>query len=211
MSGRSNLAHRALAACAVAATLVVPFAAGCSNSISGTAQPALDNAVSTTSSPESSSDSEPTSTRTPRSTTSTAPTGGTTSFEAEIGDCVTLGGTTTDAEIDKASCGSRAANYKVIGKVAKRSECVTDADSYYAETVNGVEQGALCLDIDWVVGGCMDVGGEDPKRVDCTEATIDGVKVLSIEKDADDANACGDGGSGYVYPERRFVVCVEEL
>ncbi|WP_280468713.1 LppU family putative lipoprotein [Nocardia cyriacigeorgica] len=210
MSGRSTLAHRALAACAVAAALVVPFAAGCSTTISGTAQPALDNAVSSTNSPGSSG-SEPTSTRTPRSTTSAAPTGGNTEFEAEIGDCVTLGGTTTAAEINKASCGSRAANYKVIGKVASRSECVSDADSYYAETADGIDQGALCLDIDWVVGGCMDVGGEDPKRVDCTEPTIDGVKVLSIEQNADDANACGDGGSGYVYPERRFVVCVEQL
>lgn len=210
MSGRSTFAHRALAAGAVAAALV-PFAAGCSTTVTGTAQPALDNAISPTSSAESTSDSEPTSTRSPRTTTSTVPTGGNTSFDAEIGDCVTLGGTTTDAEIDRASCGSRAANYKVIGKVAKRSECVSDADSYYAETVNGVEQGALCLDIDWVVGGCMDVGGEDPKRVDCTEPAVDGVKVLSIEQDADSADACGAGGSGYVYPERRFVVCVEEL
>jgi hypothetical protein len=150
-------------------------------------------------------------------TTTSAPTtteAGAVGFEAEVGDCILLGGTTTDASIEEASCGSGASNYRVIGKAATSTECVSDADNYYAESRNGIEMGALCLDIDWVVGGCMDVGTgtTGPERIDCTDTTAtDGVKVLAIEQNADDVSACGAGSSGYVYPERRFVVCVDEL
>ncbi|WP_431971422.1 LppU family putative lipoprotein [Nocardia sp. bgisy134] len=181
----------------------------CSSTISGTAQPAVDSgtidAVNTstpkTSAPRSSA--RPTSGR-------PTPTGGNTDFEASIGDCVTLGGTTTNATIAKASCGSRASNYKVIGKTPTSSGCPADRDNYYAETINGVQQGALCLDIDWVVGGCMDVGGDDPKRIDCTERGTQGVRVTNIKTGATDASVC-DSGIGFEYSERRFVVCVEEL
>lgn len=201
----------AIAGAAVAAGLAV---AGCSSTIEGRAQPVMEtgtvDAVDVTGTPGSG--------ETSRTTTSSAPTttaeGGDVSFDAEIGDCVTLGGTTTDASIEEASCGSNESNYKVIGKAEQSSQCVGDADNYYAESRNGIEMGALCLDIDWVVGGCMDVGGgtTGPERIDCTETSAaDGVKVVAIEQDAADVNACGAGSSGYVYPERRFVVCVDEL
>ncbi|MCP2276686.1 hypothetical protein ACFYT3_28480 [Nocardia amikacinitolerans] len=194
----------ALGTAATALTLVA-----CSSTIDGTAQPALDSgtvdAVNTstpkTSAPKSSG--RPTSGR-------PTPTGGSTDFEASIGDCVTLGGTTTNATIAKASCGSRASNYKVIGKTETSSACPSDRDNYYAETINGVQQGALCLDIDWVVGGCMDVGGDDPKRIDCTERGTQGVRVTSIEQGVSDSGACATG-IGFEYGERDFVVCVEEL
>lgn len=201
----------AIAGAAVAAGLAV---AGCSSTIEGRAQPVMEtgtvDAVDVTGTPGSG--------ETSRTTTSSAPTttpeGGDVSFDAEIGDCVTLGGTTTDASIEEASCGSNESNYKVIGKAEQSSQCVGDADNYYAESRNGIEMGALCLDIDWVVGGCMDVGGgtTGPERIDCTETSAaDGVKVVAIEQGATDVNACGAGSSGYVYPERRFVVCVDEL
>ncbi|MEV0706724.1 hypothetical protein AB0I48_04085 [Nocardia aurea] len=193
---------------AVAALALV---VGCSSTIDGTAQPAIDggtiDAVTTstpkTSSPRSSS--RPTSGR-PTTTTR----GGNTDFEASIGDCVTLGGTQSHATISKASCGSRSANYKVIGKAPTSSACIGDRDNYYAETLNGVQQGALCLDIDWVVGGCMDVGGDDPKRIDCSERATQAVRVVNIQQGASDAAACSTG-TGFTYEERQFVVCVEEL
>ncbi|MEU7629939.1 hypothetical protein AB0C34_08125 [Nocardia sp. NPDC049220] len=199
----------AFAGLAVASGLAV---VGCSSTISGTAQPAVNNgtidAVSVTSTPKPSSGKPAPSTSKPAPTSKD---GGKTDFEANVGDCVTLGGTTTDATIDKASCGSRVANYKVVEKKSKSSQCISDTDNYYAETINGIEQGALCLDIDWVVGGCMDVGGEDPKRVDCTgSAPAKGVKVVKIQQNADDVSVCGSG-TGYVYDKRRFVVCVQEL
>ncbi|WP_328389589.1 LppU family putative lipoprotein [Nocardia sp. NBC_00416] len=201
----------AVAGAAVAAGLVV---AGCSSTIEGRAQPVMEtgtvNAVDVTGSPDTSEKSPTTTSSAPTTTT----TGGDVSFDAEIGACVALGGTTTDASIEEASCGSNESNYKVIGKAEQSTQCVSDADNYYAESRNGIEMGALCLDIDWVIGGCMDVGGgaTGPERIDCTATSAaDGVKVVAIEENAEDVSACGSGSSGYVYPERRFVVCVEEL
>ncbi|WP_442790611.1 LppU family putative lipoprotein [Nocardia sp. NBC_01329] len=197
----------AIAGAAVAAGLAV---AGCSSTIEGRAQPVLEtgtvDAVDVTGTPGSGT--------TTSSAPTTTPEGGDVGFDAEVGECVTLGGTTTDASIEEASCGSNESNYKVIGKAEQSTQCISDADNYYAESRNGIEMGALCLDIDWVVGGCMDVGGgtTGPERIDCTETSAaDGVKVVAIEQSATDVNACGSGNSGYVYPERRFVVCVEEL
>ncbi|ONM49176.1 LppU family putative lipoprotein [Nocardia donostiensis] len=205
MSGRWTSSRVGIGLAAVAAAAVFSLT-GCSSSIEGTAQPQLDSGAGTSETNDSDSGSTTTSTS-PLSTDE----GGDIDFEAEIGDCVTLGGTTNDATIEQASCGSQASNYKVIGKAEKSYECVSDSDNYYAETINGLEQGALCLDIDWVVGTCMDMGGDDPERIDCGATATEGIKVLSIEQNADDVNACGAGSSGYVYDERRFVVCVEEL
>ncbi|MFC8043796.1 hypothetical protein [Nocardia sp. NPDC057353] len=183
---------------------------GCSSTVTGTAQPEIGNgtidAVSTTSTPKPSG-SKPSS---GKPTPSNSNNGGDIDFDAAIGDCVTLGGTINDATIAKASCGSRASNYKVIGKAPTSTACVGDRDNYYAETLNNVETGALCLDIDWVVGGCMDVGGDDPKRIDCTESAIEGIRVVNIVQGTDDVGAC-DTSSGFKYSERRFVVCVEDL
>jgi hypothetical protein len=209
VSGQLHTGRLAVAAIAAVAAVAAIFVAGCASTISGTAQPAMNNgtvdAISTTSTPKTSS-SKPTSSK-------PAPTsagGGSTDFEANVGDCVNLGGTVADATIAKASCGSRSSNYKVIGKAPTNTSCVSDRDNYYAETLNGIEQGALCLDIDWVVGGCMDVGGEDPKRIDCTERGTQRVKVTNIQQGADDAGAC-TSGTGFTYPSRHFVVCVQEL
>ncbi|KAA8890522.1 hypothetical protein F3087_04405 [Nocardia colli] len=206
MSGQLTWGRVAFASFVAAAALAL---VGCSSTVSGHAQPAVDNgtinAVSITSTPKPSSGRPTTSKPTPTSK------GGNTDFQANEGDCVTLGGTTSNATITKASCGSRAANYKVIGKAPKSTQCVGDADNYYAETLNGIEQGAYCLDIDWVVGGCMDVGGDDPKRIDCTGAApVKGVKVVKRVDGADDVNVCGSG-TGYVYEQRHFVVCVQEI
>lgn len=198
----------------MAAAIVV---AGCSSTIEGRALPATEtgtvDAVDVTTTPDTGDRTTTTTTTTAAPTTETDE-DGIAGFDAEVGDCVLLGGSTTDADIEEASCGTATSNYRVIGKAARSSDCVGDADNYYAESRNGIETGALCLDIDWVIGGCMDVGSGStgPERIDCTETTaVDGVKVVAIEENADDVNACGAGSSGYVYSERRFVVCVEEL
>ncbi|MGW4364843.1 LppU family putative lipoprotein [Nocardia takedensis] len=209
MSRHQLFGRVALVVGAAAATLALVV--GCSATIDGTAQPALENGTidavttSTPKTPPRPSSGRPTTTR-PTTTTR----GGNTDFQASVGDCVTLGGTTNDATITKASCGSRASNYKVIGKATTSTGCVGDRDNYYAETLNGVEQGALCLDIDWVVGGCMDVGGDDPKRIDCSERGVQPIRVTNIAQGTSDPGSCGSG-TGFTYEERQFVVCVEEL
>ncbi|MGW0177652.1 LppU family putative lipoprotein [Rhodococcus sp. NPDC003322] len=138
--------------------------------------------------------------------------GGRTDFRAEVGDCVQLGGTVDAAEIDKATCGSADSNYKVIGKASKNAQCPSDADQVYYETFGSIEQGALCLDIDWVVGGCMSVpdGDEEPFRVECTDPTASSVeRVTEIVEGVTDVERCSEGG--FTHPEREFTVCTETV
>lgn len=212
-------AHRARGGALLFALLaaVALLVLGCSSDVSGTAQPASDASVvdatprstaasPTSKSPTTSRGASPTTTKKPK----TGDNGGDVKFEVEIGQCVRLGGTTNDAEIDHAACGSKDSNYKVIGKAPTSAQCVSDADSYYYETVNGVEQGALCLDVDWVVGGCMDISGDDPLRIDCTAKTTDGVRVVEILTGTSDVNNCSSP-TGFTHDERNFVVCTESL
>ncbi|MVU79900.1 hypothetical protein GPX89_21980 [Nocardia sp. ET3-3] len=138
--------------------------------------------------------------------------GGHTDFHADIGDCVKLGGTTTDATIDKATCGSQDANYKVTGKVPKNAQCGKGSDQVYYETLNGVETGALCLTVDWVVGDCMEMGTDVAHRIPCTtRGANDGVQVLSILQNATSVDDCPGDSQGYVYDDRQVVVCVNTL
>ena len=78
------------------------------------------------------------------------------------------------------------------------------------DSLDDAEQGALCLDIDWVVGGCMDLAGDDPHRMDCGATSSKGVKVSEIQQGVNDVESCPTDG-GYIYKDRRFVVCTEEL
>ncbi|MEV0078898.1 hypothetical protein AB0H58_21065 [Nocardia neocaledoniensis] len=193
---------------AVAITVTAFVATGCGGTIDGHAQPAIDVVPATSTGSPTTKPGKPTTSK-PAPTSSK---GGDTDFQANIGDCVSLGGTVTDATIEKASCGSRSSNYKVIGKAKTSSGCISDRDNYYAETLNGIETGALCLDIDWVVGGCMDVGGDEPKRIECGESGSEPVKVITIKNDTDSVDSCPDAAdSGFKYEERRVVVCVESL
>ncbi|WP_067695410.1 LppU family putative lipoprotein [Nocardia jejuensis] len=200
-------ARIALPAISAAALLL----AGCGATIDGKPQAAPGAQVSTTSKPPSNTTSAKPSGK-PGATTTRPDKGGDTDFQASIGDCVKLGGTSDDATIAKATCGSQSSNYKVIGKAKTNAQCPTDADQAYYETLAGVETGAICLDIDWVVNDCLDLGGDDPKRIPCTSTTAtEGVKVLSIIKGTTDVEDCSSGDKGYIYDERQFVVCVKVL
>ncbi|MFD3510023.1 hypothetical protein [Nocardia sp. NPDC058666] len=196
---------------AIAITVTAFVSTGCGGTIDGHAQPAVDVVPATSSAKPTSKPSKPSKTTTGKPTP-TSSRGGRTDFQANVGDCVKLGGTVEDASIEKAACGSREANFKVIGKAKNSEGCVSDRDQAYFETLDGVQTGALCLDIDWVVGGCLDLGGDDPKRIDCTEGGVDPVKVITIKKNTADVNDCPDSAdSGFDYPERRMVVCTESL
>lgn len=135
--------------------------------------------------------------------------GGSTDFRAEVGDCVELGGTMSAAEIEHAVCGSADSNYKVVGKASENAQCPSDADQVYYETFGSIEQGALCLDIDWVIGGCMSVpdnGDQEPFRVDCTDPTASQVeRATAIIEGVTDVEQCEEGG--FTHTERRFTVC----
>ncbi|MBL1073201.1 hypothetical protein JK358_02200 [Nocardia sp. 2] len=182
---------------------------GCGSTIDGTPTAATDVVSATTSAKPTTTSKSPGgksggSTTTPRS-------GGRTDFQASIGDCVKLGGTQDDATIEKATCGSANSNFKVVAKARNSDACSADTDQAYYETLNGIETGAICLEIDWVVGECMELDNI-AQRITCsTPGTIEGVKVLEILTGSTDVNDCKNGDRGYVYEERRKVVCVQSL
>ncbi|WP_425298172.1 LppU family putative lipoprotein [Nocardia brasiliensis] len=118
-----------------------------------------------------------------------------------VGDCLGLGGTA-----EKVECGGGIASYRVVGTAHDDRQCPKDVDQSRL-----AEDGPLCLDIDWVVGGCMDLHDE-PKHIDCaTQGATTGVRVLGIIQGTTDVNSCPTGKRGIVYDERRFVVCVAVL
>ncbi|OZC69429.1 hypothetical protein CH306_07920 [Rhodococcus sp. 15-725-2-2b] len=186
------------------AALTLLFAAGCSSSEAGNAVAADTTAASTSAAP---------STTDGVSGQEGIDAGGSTDIDVEIGQCVQLGGTMTAATIDNAECGSMESNYKVIAKAEQNEQCPTDVNQTYYETLDGVEQGALCLDVDWVVGGCMSVptvGMDEPSRVDCSDPDATDVEqVTEIKTGTADPNECPEGG--FAYDARQFVVCTTTI
>lgn len=165
--------------------------------------------TSSTTSSETSSESAPTSVAGQQGSDR----GGRVDIDVEIGDCVRLGGTSDAATIAEALCGSADSNYKVIAKAAKNAQCPSDADQVYYETAWGNERGALCLDVDWVVGGCMSIpddSEDEPQRVDCNDPDASGVeRVVEILEGVADYEQCSEGG--FVHDEREFTVCTETV
>ncbi|MEV3963446.1 hypothetical protein AB0M34_21565 [Nocardia sp. NPDC050193] len=120
--------------------------------------------------------------------------------EVAAGECLSALG---EKEVTKASCGSPESRYKVAGAGPAGTACPSDADSSHT-----IGETTLCLDIDWVVGSCVDVSGDQPQRTECGPG---GVQVISILPDTVNVNACPSADRGFVYDERRFVVCIGDL
>ncbi|MGV0816064.1 hypothetical protein ABQF34_29285 [Mycolicibacterium boenickei] len=141
--------------------------------------------------------------------------GGDVEFEVNIGECVQLSGTMNDAKIDNAPCGSEMSNYKVVAKANTNEECASDVDQAYYVTFLGSEQGALCLDVDWVEGDCMVMrssSSDEPRRVPCTIGESGAIRVIKMVSGTADPAACpADTTNYYSYEERKFVACVAEL
>jgi hypothetical protein len=182
------------------AVLVAALATGCGDDENGTATPAS-GASSIASESAESTESTTTSTTTEDS-------GDISEIDAEVGDCVNLGGTMMDAEIDSATCGTTDSHYVIVAKVATEDACPSDVDQTYYETLAGSTTGVLCLDVDWVVGKCFDmaVGYESTTQVPCTDPS--GEKILAVLTDTVDETGCPDEAETYyTYDERRKVVC----
>ncbi|WP_336087286.1 LppU/SCO3897 family protein [Nocardia sp. SSK8] len=124
--------------------------------------------------------------------------------ELGVGDCVDVAA----LEIRKASCGSGNSHYKVAESVPAGGQCPGDVDRAQPRTLPGGEHETLCLDIDWNVGGCVDLSGNSVAHVDCAADVPGRVRVLEILPDTTDVNVCSSGDRGVVYGERRYVVCV---
>ncbi|CCQ13872.1 putative uncharacterized protein [Rhodococcus sp. AW25M09] len=192
---------RALVAALAAGTALI-LLGGCASEVSGTAVAISGASIA------------PTTTSPPRTTPNAPPVddGGSVDIDVEIGDCVSLGGTVDEATIANANCGSPQSNYVVFAKTPTSAECPADADQYYYETYFDIEQGALCLDIDWIVGGCMDLVGEFAQRVDCATPGADTRRVVTILEGSSSVDDCPDPAQyGFEKDSRNFVVCVEKL
>ncbi|MFI5717977.1 hypothetical protein [Nocardia sp. NPDC051750] len=120
--------------------------------------------------------------------------------EVVAGECVSGFG---EKEVTEASCGSAESRYKVSAVGPAGTACPTDSDSSHT-----IADTTLCLDIDWVVGSCVDVSGDEPQRTECAPG---GVQVISILPDTNSVNACPSADSGFAYDQRRFVVCFADL
>jgi hypothetical protein len=135
--------------------------------------------------------------------------------DLQVGDCLKVGGTPDRPEATKVECGSPESNFKVVASVENSDQCPTDVDSYYsmrsafADTSN-----TICMDIDWVVGGCMSIdpaSGKDPVRVDCYDGSVPNrQRATQILKNVASVDQCASG-VGYPYDERNFTVCVEDV
>lgn len=175
---------------------------GCASEVSGTAV-----AISGATIAPTTTTNPPTSTPTPE-----IDDGGSVDIDVQIGECVNLGGTVDEAAIANATCGSPQSNYVVFAKTPTSAECPEDADQYYYETYFDIEQGALCLDIDWQVGGCMDLVGEFAQRIDCATPGADTRRVVTILQGTSSVDDCPDPALyGFEKDSRNFVVCVERL
>ena len=135
--------------------------------------------------------------------------------ELQTGDCLKIGGPPDRPDVVRAVCGSPESNFKVISTVDNTDQCASDVDSYYS--ARGSFSGSattLCLDIDWVVGGCMSIDPDndrDPVRVDCTDGSAaNRQRATQVLQDVANADQCASG-VGYPYDERQFTVCVEDV
>ncbi|MGW0181116.1 hypothetical protein [Nocardia sp. NPDC003345] len=120
--------------------------------------------------------------------------------QVAAGECVSGFG---EKDVTKADCGSAESRYKVTSAGPPGTTCPADADSSHT-----VADTTMCLDIDWVVGSCVDVSGDQPQRIECGPG---GMRVVSILPETNNVNACPSADNGFVYDERRFVVCFADL
>jgi hypothetical protein len=185
---------------AVTTVAVVMSVAACSSDETGTATMA--SSAATGSASES---AEPT-------TSTPAESGEISEIDAEVGDCVNLTGTMLDAKIAPATCGTVDSHYTVVAKVADEDSCPSDVDQTYYEELNGSTTGVLCLDIDWVVGKCFEIGtaSDSTVQVPCTGTT--GEKILAVLPNTVDETDCPEETETYyTYDERRKLVCTVAL
>jgi hypothetical protein len=131
------------------------------------------------------------------------------------GDCLQVGGPPDRPEAAKVECGSAASNFKVVSTVPDTHQCPSDVDSYYSMRSSFGNSGTtVCMDIDWVIGGCMSIdptNDRDPVRVECNDASSpDRQRATQILQKVANVDQCTTG-VGYAYDQRQFTVCVDDV
>jgi hypothetical protein len=133
----------------------------------------------------------------------------------QVGDCLKAGGPPDRPEAAKVECGSAASNFKVVSTVQDTDQCPSDVDSYYSTRSSFSNSGTtVCMDIDWVIGGCMSIdptNDRDPVRVEYNDASApDRQRATQILQKVATVDQCTTG-VGYAYGQRQFTVCVEDV
>lgn len=100
----------------------------------------------------------------------------------EVGQCVTVGGSSTDAEVDEADCDDDEVLYKVV---ADDGGCDV-IEVNYTVSVRDNNAVDLCLEWDVEAGECVKVGTNKDELVDCaaTKGDTEVVKVVSVDEGA---------------------------
>jgi hypothetical protein len=84
--------------------------------------------------------------------------------DMQVGDCLKMGGTPDRPEATEVECGGPESNFKVVANVENSDQCPTDVDSYYSmRSAFSDTSNTVCMDIDWVVGGCMSIDPENDR------------------------------------------------
>jgi len=135
--------------------------------------------------------------------------------DIRAGDCLKVGGPPDRPETARVQCGSPESNFRVVDAVQNTDDCPTDVDTYYSTHSSFSGSGStICMDVDWVVGGCMSVdpeNGRDPVRVDCADRSVPNrQRATQIIAKVANVDQCATG-TGYAYDERQFTVCVEDV
>jgi hypothetical protein len=134
--------------------------------------------------------------------------------DLQVGDCLKVGGPVDRPDAVKAVCGSPESNFKVVRTVEHTDQCPADVDSYYSTRSFGNSGTTVCMDVDWVIGGCMSVdpnNGRDPVRVDCADTSASNrQRATQILHNVANPDLCASG-IGYPYDERQFTVCVDAV
>ncbi|MGE2836650.1 LppU family putative lipoprotein [Mycobacterium sp. SMC-4] len=137
--------------------------------------------------------------------------------EMSVGDCLEVSGPPDRPEATPAACGSDESNYRVVAMVSGAGTdtdgCPADIDSSYSkQSAFSDESTTICLDVDWVIGGCMNVdSGRDPVRVRCDDTSAPNrQRAIAVMRGVADVDGCVSG-LGYAYDARDFTVCVEDV
>lgn len=95
-----------------------------------------------------------------------------------------------DAKIAPAPGGAADSLYTVVAKVADANSCPSDIDQTYCEELNGSTTGVLCVDTDWVVDSCFEMGvdSDSTVQVPCTGPT--GERILAVLPNTVDETDC---------------------
>ncbi|WP_286143778.1 hypothetical protein [Mycobacterium sp. D16R24] len=127
---------------------------------------------------------------------------------APVGACVNLGGTKAASELTVVACGSPENNYRVVQKVLKPSECVSDVDQRYYQNRPSTGEWTACLDYAWALDSCLGFQDWEVSRVQCRNNEPQRrEKPVRIVLNVTTASACPTGG--FAHPVRKFTVCTE--